>query len=104
LGISKIFYAPQYGVRRSPKKVQAPIQDATPPGRHSQEIEKNIVKSCGGAKTSMVAGTGGSGFHYPRDLALPEDPVPECRVPSKPQVKIEVRKSRKIPIQIPSLA
>ncbi|BDB14866.1 hypothetical protein HMI48_11005 [Acidithiobacillus ferrooxidans] len=104
MGISKIFHAPQYGVRRQPKKEQAPIQDTTQPDGDIQEIKQNIVKSCGGAETSMAAGTGGSGFHYPRDLALPEDPVPECRVPSKPQVKIEVRKSRKIPTQTPSLA
>jgi len=91
-------------MRRQPKKEQAPIQDATQPDGYLQEIKQNIVKSCGGARTPLAAGTGGSGFHYPRDLALPEDPVPECRVPSKPQVKIEVRKSRKITTQTPSLA
>jgi hypothetical protein len=105
LGISKTFHAPQYGVRRQTKKGQAPIQGVTQPDRHTQEIgKKNIVTSCGGAKLSMAAGTGGSGFHYPRDLTLPEDLIPECKAPSKPQVKIEVRKSRKIPIQILSLA
>jgi hypothetical protein len=82
---TKVVHAPQYGARRQRNEVSVNQADSL---------------CCGGEDAYPVAGERMVRFHYPRDLDLPTDPVPQGVTPDRPQVKIEIRKSRKIPTRI----
>ena len=87
MDLTKIVHAPQYGVRRP--RNQDPVNQPDP-------------LCCGGEGDCRLTGERMGRFHYPRDLDLPVEQVQERIVPSRPQVKVEIRKSRKIPTQISS--
>ena len=85
--MSKTVHASQYGVRRP---------------RNQEPANQPESLCCGSEDACSVTGERLGRFHYPRDLDLPVEPVQERMVPSRSPVKVEIRKSRKIPIPIPS--
>ena len=89
MDLKKIVHAPQYGVRRP--RNQAPVNQPD-------------LLCCGGEGACPVTDEHIGRFHYPRDLDLPVEQVQERIVPSRSPVKVEIRKSRKIPTRIPSSA
>ena len=81
-----MIHAPQYGVRRP---------------RNQEPLNQPESLCCGSEDACPVTGEHMGRFHYPRDLDLPMEQVQERIVPSRSPVKVEIRKSRKMPTQIP---